>query len=102
MTNPHSVHKFTLGQRVRCTVTGFVGITIARVDHLNGCVQYCVKPPIPKDKPHERPDGYYIDEETLDLVDEGILEQGHRHPAPDALSTASVGGPSHREGELPR
>ncbi len=95
-----TANKFTLGQRVRCTVTGFEGILIARVDHLNGCVQYCVKPPTPADKPTERPDGYYIDEETLEYIDEGILAGQDREP--DALSTASVGGPSAREGELPR
>ncbi len=107
MTNPHSVHKFTLGQRVRCMVTNYEGILINRIEHLNGCVQYCVKPQVDPEKPHERPDGHYIDDEQLELVDQGILDPPTVHELqeildePDALSEASVGGPSYREGQLP-
>lgn len=34
----------TLGVRVRDMVTGFEGIVVARVEFLNGCIQYMVKP----------------------------------------------------------
>ena len=107
MTNPHSVHKCTLGQRVRCTVTGFEGIATTRVEWLNGCTQYLVKPPaVQKDgEPLKMPDGAYLDDQQLELVDEGILDprvQDAVALSAGALSEASVGGPSHREGELPR
>lgn len=96
-----TAHKFKLGQRLRCTVTGFEGIATTRVEYLNGCVQYCVKPPCaePKDgEPMKLPEGNYIDDAQLVLVDEGILDP----PASEQkLSEASVGGPSHAEGNLP-
>ena len=118
-----TAHKFTLGQRVRCTVTNYEGILINRIEHLNGCVQYCVKPQVDPEKPHERPDGYYIDDEQLELVDQGILDPPTVHelqeilaegdepvvmgvdPAsgPDEPKRAQAGGgPSYREGALPR
>lgn len=109
MTTQNNPHKFTLGQRVRCIVTGFEGIAITRVVWLNGCEQYLVKPPaVQKDgEPLKMPDGNYIDDNQLELVDQGILDPPTVHELqeildePDALSEASVGGPSHREGELP-
>lgn len=97
--------KFTLGQRVRDVVTGFEGIAIGRVVYINGCHQYLVKPQCvhKEDEPMKQPEGWYIDDQSLELVDEGILD-------PPVLSTldpatmvrnATTGGPDAREGELP-
>jgi hypothetical protein len=61
-----------LGCRVKCKVTGFTGIVTARCDYINGCIQYCVLPPVDKDG--KRMDGVYIDEGQLEYVDDGILE----------------------------
>lgn len=112
MTTQNNPHKFTLGQRARCIVTGFEGIVTVRVDHLNGCVQYLVKPRcIAKDGESQKmPDGNYIDDVQLELVDEGILDPPAMvvegvDPAsgPDMVGgRVATGGPSHREGELPR
>lgn len=100
-----TVHKFILGQRVRCIVTNFEGITIARVDHLNGCSQYCVKPQVDPEKPNDRPEGYYIDDVQLELVDEGILDPpadpNSYEGDPDLRAVAATGGPDAREGQLP-
>jgi hypothetical protein len=106
MTTQNNPHKFTLGQRVRCTVTGFEGIATVRVDHLNGCVQYLVKPRcLTKDDEQQKmPDGNYIDDVQLDLVDQGILEPPTVHELQEILDEpdkAGTGGPSYREGELP-
>jgi len=59
-----------LGQQVRCIVTGFTGIAISRVEYLNGCVQYCVKPPVKDDG--TLVDGSYVDIEQLEVVGEGV------------------------------
>ncbi len=109
MTTQNNPHKFTLGQRVQCNVTGFVGITIARVDHLNGCVQYLVKPRcLTKENEQQKmPDGNYIDDVQLELVDEGILDPPAAMDLAEQLHEAggggrvTTGGPSHREGQLP-
>jgi hypothetical protein len=71
-----------LGNKVRDVVTGVVGIATARVEYLNGCVQYCIKQPINDGK---LPEGEYIDHQQLEVVDGGVTEQ---------LSPARTGGPS--------
>jgi len=103
MTTQNNPHKFTLGQRVRDRVTGFEGIVTTRVEHLNGCVQYLVKPHVVEkdDEASKMPDGHYIDDVQLAYVDEGIVESvGHFHTR--LAVEQATGGPSHREGELPR
>lgn len=93
--------KFVLGQRVRDVVTGFEGIAIGRVVYINGCHQYLVKPrcEVKKDEPMKQPEGWYIDDQSLELVDEGVL-----NPPRADINTpaqASTGGPDAKEGELP-
>lgn len=98
--------KFILGQRVRDNVTGFEGIAIGRVEYINGCHQYLVKPKcVTKEgEAMKQPEGWYIDDESLELVDEGILD-----PPSSELNAGyairvghrSIGGPDAREGELP-
>jgi len=61
-----------LGQKVKCTVTGFTGIATSRVEYLNGCVQFAVTPQ-KKPKDSKYPDGSYIDEGQLEVVGQGIL-----------------------------
>jgi ActR/RegA family two-component response regulator len=61
--------KITLGNRVKDIVTGFEGIATARLEYLNGCVQYCVKP---TSKDNAMPEGQYIDIQQLEVVDSGI------------------------------
>lgn len=53
----------TLGNKVKDTVTGFEGIATSRIEFLNGCIQYCIKPKMGKDG--KMPEGEYIDEEQL-------------------------------------
>ncbi len=124
MTTQNNPPKFTLGQRVRCIVTAFEGIAITRVEWLNGCTQYLVKPLCVQkaDEALKMPDGNYIDDNQLELVDEGILDPRVQQgialsqdavgvdPAsgPDMVGgrvatgdKPATGGPSHREGELP-
>lgn len=38
-----------LGDKVKCTVTGFAGIATAKHEYLNGCVQFTIRPPVDKD-----------------------------------------------------
>ena len=58
-----------LGKEVTCKVTGFKGIVTAKVEYLNGCVQYCIKP---KAKNNAMPDSQYIDVQQLEVIGEGI------------------------------
>lgn len=57
-----------LGQKVKDKVTGFTGITDAKIEFMNGCVQFRVLPK-KKAKDEKYPEGQYIDVEQLDVVD---------------------------------
>lgn len=59
-----------LGQKVRDVVTGFEGIATCRVEYLNGCVQFCVKPRCGEDG--KMPVGEYIDDAQLEVVGDGV------------------------------
>lgn len=62
-----------LGTEAKCVVSGFTGILTARCEYLNGCVQYCITPPV-NDK-GEHVDGRYIDEHQLEFVSHGVVKK---------------------------
>ena len=59
-----------LGSKVKCKVTGFTGIATARVEYINGCIQYCVSPPVKKDGTKQEIE--YVDVTQLEEVGKGI------------------------------
>jgi hypothetical protein len=65
-----SLRPFKLGQKVKCRITGFTGIVTAKIEYINGCIQYCVKPPCVDNKRLQ--EGEYIDWQHLEFVDEGV------------------------------
>lgn len=69
-----------LGKKVKDIVTGMEGIATARVEYLNGCVQYCVRPPIDKDGKLQ--ECMYIDVQQLEVIGEGVT-----------VGSVSTGGP---------
>ena len=71
-----------LGSKVRDRVTGFTGTATARVEYLNGCVQYCVKPRM--SKKGEMPEGQYIDDKQLEVIEEDEL----------SIKATETGGPA--------
>ncbi|MDR0682044.1 MAG: hypothetical protein LBG15_09395 [Dysgonamonadaceae bacterium] len=58
-----------LGQKVRDIVSGFEGITTAKCEYLNGCVQYGVTPVSTDGK---YPDTTYLDYKQLEVIEGGI------------------------------
>lgn len=76
----------TLGQKVLDKVTGFTGIAISRIEYLNGCVQYCVKPHVGKDG--KMRDGEWFDDAQLEIVGKDIsTEKDYKGgPIPDMPS----------------
>lgn len=66
-------YKFELGVEVEDIVTGLKGIVTARVQYLNGCVQYCLVPKKENNAIVEA--GYYIDQGQLRSAGLGILPQ---------------------------
>ncbi len=59
-----------LGSKVKDRITGFQGIATSRIEYLNGCVQYCVKPPVDKDG--KIVDGEWFDDAQLTVVGKGV------------------------------
>lgn len=76
-------HKFALGSRLKSRVSGFVGIAVGRIEYLNGCVQYCLKPPVDKEGKNVEP--LYFDVEELELVNAGVA---------DTVKPSRSGGPT--------
>ena len=69
-----------LGNKVRDKVTGYEGVATARVEYLNGCVQFCVKPRVGSDG--KMPDHEYIDVQQLEVVSQG-----------ETITPSKTGGP---------
>ena len=67
-----------LGYKVRCKITGFTGIAIQKVVHINGCVQCIVKPSVKKNG--EIADTQSIDDmqlESLEMVTKPVPIRPH-------------------------
>lgn len=58
-----------LGNKVEDQVSGFTGIATARVEYLNGCIQYCVAGRSFDGKPGEN---IYFDEHQLKVLEIGL------------------------------
>ena len=71
--------KFTIqpGAKVKSNISGFAGMVTSRADHLNGCNRYFVNPPVDKDG--KLPDGYWFDEDELEVTEEAKLERKNNH-----------------------
>lgn len=70
-----------LGQTVRDKVTGFTGIATAKIEYLNGCLQFHVRPKMATPKKGEAPkypEGKYIDVEQLDVVGKSKIKLNER------------------------
>jgi hypothetical protein len=63
--------KFSNGQKVRDRVTGIVGIITGACIWLNGCIQYSIQPSA-KEGDSLKPESWWMDEQQLELIDEGV------------------------------
>lgn len=55
-----------LGDKARDTVSGFEGIVVGQTEWLNGCVRYCLQPPV---KDGEFKEQVWVDEEQVVQVE---------------------------------
>lgn len=74
--------KFKNGQRLKDKVTGFTGIVTARIEYINGCIQYCIKPSVGID--NKMPQCEYIDQGQLEFVDDGVQVESTPTGGPQA------------------
>lgn len=80
--------KFETGVKVRDRITKLSGIVVARGEWVNGCLRYLIQPSVSKDKPSEYPEGWWLDERSLELVDKGINDK--------PIKKVNTGGPAER------
>jgi hypothetical protein len=73
-----------LGYKVRDRVSGFEGIVTARLEYLNGCVQFCVMPKVGKDG---KVDGIYFDSQQLEVLGEGLVVEPKKTGGPTPSGT---------------
>ena len=66
-----------LGKQVKCKITGFNRIATAKIEYINGCVQYCVKPKM--EEKGKMPVGEYLDVEQLEVVGHGVVVESTEH-----------------------
>jgi hypothetical protein len=69
-----------LGTRMKDTVTGFEGIAVAKIEFLNGCVQYNLKPKLDKDG--KIVEAQMFDSQQLIVVDDGLAKAKKKDEKP--------------------
>jgi len=74
--------KIPLGSTAKDTITGMVGVCVARSEYLHGCVQICLKP-VKLDKDGLPKKGQWFDEPQVERVP---MKKKHK-------STNDTGGP---------
>ena len=84
------------GMEAEDVVTGFAGIITAKVEYLNGCTQFCLKPK--GTKPDGDPkEGHYFDENQVRYVGEGLRGVIKPYRLSEDEIQAAPGGPQADE-----
>ena len=60
------MREIKLGDKVKCKITGFTGVAVAKTEFLNGCIQFMVAPK--GDKKNKMPEEIGIDEQSLEII----------------------------------
>lgn len=81
--------ELSLGKQAECVVTGIKGILVARVEYLNGCVQWCVQPKGATDA--LRSDAHYIDQGQLRVVGAGVSVERKKTGGPSSNTPRGMG-----------
>ena len=79
-----------LGNKLRCAITGFTGIATAKIEYINGCVQFLVKPRL--DKEGKSVEGQYLDWQQLEVIEGGIEIKGAQTGGPSSSAPKTYGG----------
>ncbi len=67
-----SNHLPSLGDRVRCKISGFTGIATTHATHLAGCDRLWVLPAVGEDG--KAVDGQWLDIDMLEIVDPAVVD----------------------------
>ena len=76
-----------LGDKIRCKITGFVGIAVAKTEFINGCIQWDI---LPKgDKKNKMPEATSIDNQSLEIITPKKKEKMKKESNGGAIRKAS-------------
>ena len=78
------MEQIQLGDKVRCRLTGFTGIAVAKTEFINGCVQWSILTKV--DKSNKMPEEVGVDEQSLEIIT----------PKKRAIKKKESGGPITR------
>lgn len=81
-------HEIKLGTTVRCVASGVEGYAMTATEMFNGNIRYGVQPMDKEGK--TMLDAWDIDQQTLDIVDDGISARGIEPPPTDIKVGESV------------
>ena len=79
-----------LGDTVKCKYTGFKGVVVARIEFINGCIQFIIAPKYDKKNPIE---DEQIDSQSLIILKKAKKEKIQEE---DEEDESSNGGPTKR------
>jgi len=74
-----------LGCEAKDRVSGFKGTITARLEYLNGCVQFCICPKVGKDGKLE--DGRYFDAQQIEVIGKGVIVEPKKTGGPTPAGT---------------
>ncbi len=86
-----------VGDKVKDKITGFTGIATSMAVYLNGCVQFCVAPPI--DSNGKSADREYIDHEYLEIIEKQVVKlvpTPYNSSIPVKKAKPTGGDPTHK------
>lgn len=64
--------EISLGKKLKDRVSGMEGIATARIEYLNGCVQWAIHPEWTKD--FQKNESFWIDEKQIEVLGEGLAD----------------------------
>ena len=91
------IKKIKLGSLVRDVITELEGVVIARIDYLNGCVQYSVQPKVNKQMNLGKVE--WVDEEQLEVIGDGVTKTYRKVIEKNVVKPRSPGGGSRSHPE---
>lgn len=81
-----NIDNIKLGCKAEDIITGREGIITAKIEYINGCIQFCITPKVDKDG--KAPEPLWVDWQRVKVCDEGVRSQFFSNPTGGPASDA--------------
>lgn len=78
--------EYELGLEVEDIISGVKGIINARSQWINGCIRYSLQPKASKTDPSKMPEGYWLDEEQIKVLNKHVVMKKRNTGGPTTIS----------------